>query len=66
MRGKLLLTSADVLTELFIQKVEEVEEIREMEGRRYVGRFQLAEDSVTVEHTLYDTVSGALERRQLR
>ena len=46
--------------------VEEVEEVREMEGRRYIGRYQLAEDSVSVEHTLYDTVSGALERRQLR
>ena len=44
----------------------EVEEIREMDGKRYIGRFQLADDGVTEEHSVYDTVSGALELRQLR
>ena len=52
--------------EHFFQRMVEVEEIRELEGRRYVGRFQLADDGVTEEHSLYDTVSGALELRQLR
>ena len=46
--------------------MEEVEEIREMEGRRYVGRFQLAQDGVSREQTIYDKVSGAREVRQLR
>ena len=54
------------ITHLFIQKLEEVEEIREMDGRRYIGRFQLADDSVSEGDHLYDTVSGALELRQLR
>ena len=54
------------ISELFIQKLEEVEEIREMDGRRYIGRFQLADDSVSEGDHLYDTVSGALELRQLR
>ena len=44
----------------------EVEEIREMDGKHYLDRFQLADDGVTEEHSVYDTVSGALELRQLR
>ena len=53
-------------TEPLLQEMEEVEEIREMEGRRYVGRFQLAQDGVSREQTIYDKVSGAREVRQLR
>ena len=49
-----------------IREMEEVEEIREMEGRRYVGRFQLAQDGVSREQIIYDKVSGAREVRQLR
>ena len=54
------------ITEHFFQRMVEVEEIRELEGRRYIGRFQLADDGVTEEQSVYDTVSGALELRQLR
>ena len=47
------------------QEVEEVEEIREMDGRRYINRFLLQQDNVT-EIYVYDKISGALEPRQLR
>ena len=53
------------ITELFMQEVEEVEEIREMAGRRYINRFLLQQDNIT-EIYLYDKISGALEPRQLR
>ena len=52
-------------TEPLLQEMEEVEEIREMDGRRYINRFLLQQDNVT-EIYVYDKISGALEPRQLR
>ena len=54
-----------VITEHFIQEVEEVEEIREMAGRRYINRFLLQQDDV-MEIYIYDKISGAVEPRQKR
>ena len=50
---------------IFIQEVEEVEEIRVVAGRRYINRFLLQHDDV-IESYIYDTVSGALEPRHKR
>ena len=48
-----------------MQEVEEVEEVKDVGGRRYSKMYNLYSDEVT-EQYLYDLTSGALEVRQIR